>query len=304
VISPISTTNWFGSMNNSGSFDAVLSGQGTSFTGSSSGVYKGWALAGPTLSLPNAAGVTPWDSSASAFIDYYGGVVAGGNSEPFISVGGGKFQPQHLEAIGGDAVCFLLQTSNSGFSASYNTTMYQVQRSTNKIIEIFNIANYITDMVSDGASKVFSVTSAGEIYLIDTSLVPVSGTSSFLGYNPYLNGARIGLIPLPSIYEPPSPGNWVLANGRPGDIINIGTGMISIELGAGQRIATATHNGGSTTVHIFSAESAPFTIYSTLNVLKTYTVNEKLDGLAFDGGKFFYGRSLSTNKLFRFDAGL
>lgn len=300
VTSPVTTAGWFGVSNNSGSFQVNLVGQSANFSGASTGIYKGWAFAGPLST--STGGVAPWDSTASSFVDVFGSPVVGGSDQPFIALPGGTPQPQRLEVIGGDAVVFLLQTTNSGFTSTYNTTMYQVQRSTNQALEVFNIANYVVDIVSDGVTKVLAVTIAGDIYVVDTSLVPSSANAGFLGFNPFPIGAVIGNIPLPSVFVQPPPGEP--AFGHPGDMITIGTGSISIELGAGQRVATAVHNGGATTVHVFSVPSAPITVNTTLTVLKTYVVNERINGLAFDGGKFFYGRSVDTSKLFRFDAGL
>jgi hypothetical protein len=133
-------------------------------------------------------------------------------------------------------------------------------------------------------------------------LVPSCAGAGYLGFNQYPVGAVVGKIPLPSVYAAPTPATAPV--GHPGDIVFLASGSISIELGSGQVVATATYDGAATTVHVFSVPTPPATITQALTLVKTYTVNERVGGLAFDGGKFIYGRSLDTEKMFRFDAGL
>ena len=289
--------------NQAGNFVSSGTVRTANFSGNSDGNYRGWALATQTGTGVN--GVSPWDSTSGNFNNYDGSVALNPEIvEAFIATPfGGSFTPARLENIGGDAVGMVLQTTNVYWTTGYNAALFRVQRSTNQAIEVFNIANYVTDIVSDSVSKVLAVTSTGAIYLIDMGLVPASAGSGFLGYNTSPIGAVIGQIPMPTVYQPPNPFN-IFPTGRPGDIILIGTGMISVEIGAGQRVATATYNGGNTTVHIWKASGGLLTLAGTLALVSTFVVNERIGGLAFDGGKFFYGRSIDTVKLFRFDAGI
>lgn len=167
---------------------------------------------------------------------------------------------------------------------------------------MFSIPDYVMDFVSDGVSKVAAVDIAGNIWLVDTGLLSPTPNPGFLGFNPGDVGLVIGSIPLPSVYVPPKP--LTPPVGHPGDIVLLSTGSISIEFGNGDLVATATYNGPSTTVHVFSVPKPPIATTTQLALLSTHVVNERVGGVAFDGGKFFYGRSIDTAKLFRFDSGL
>ena len=312
VVAPISTLAWSGASNDSGLFDVGIAGQGAGFSGNSQswgalglGIYDGWTFA--TQEGAGVRGIAPWDSAPTEFQNWDRSLAVTHPIEPFIALpflgeAGASVQPLRIEAAGGNGLCLILQTDSSGSTTSYNTTLFQVQRSTNQAVEIFNIQNYVLDFVSDAVSKVLIVDLTGKIWLVDMSLVPSSASAGYLGYNPLPIGAVIGSIPLPSVYVPPTVTEDPV--GHPGDLINLATGSISIELGGGSLVATALYNGTSTTVHVFSIPNPPITLGQTLVLTKTYVVNERVQGLAFDGGVFFYGRSLDTAKLFRFNAGI
>jgi hypothetical protein len=211
-------------------------------------------------------------------------------------------QPARIEVLGGDAVVAILQTDTAGSVNSYNTTFFRVQRGSNAAVELFSIPNYVLDFVCDGVSKILAVDIAGNMWLIDTGLSSSTPNPGYLGFNAGDVGLVIGSIPLPSVYVPPRP--LTSPVGNPGDIISLATGSISLEFGNGSLVATATYNGASTTVHVFSVPTPPIATTTELALLSTHTVNERLGGIAFDGGKYFYGRSIDTAKFFRFDSGL
>jgi hypothetical protein len=305
VMPAISTLGWSGASNDTGLYDASISGQGAAFTGTSVGIYKGWTLA--TQEGSGVKGAAPWNAAVDSFQNYDRSLALTGFVQPFIALPlintpGSQVQPSRLEAIGGDALCFVLQATVQGSTTTYNTTLFQVQRGNVQAVEIFSIPDYVMAAVSDGVSKVLALDIAGNVWLIDMSLVPPSSGIGYQGYNSQPVGAVIGTIPLPSVYVPPVPGTAPV--GHPGDLVFLATGSMSVELGAGQVVATSVYDGSKTTVNVFAIPTPPLSLGTALALTQTYVVSDNIANLAFDGGVFFYGRAVGSSKLYRFNAGL
>jgi len=253
------------------------------------GDYAGWGLVNftPILNMnPNfPLRLVPWSSTLTGInlSSAYNSGTTGGQTTVATPFSISTILPRRLENLNGDCA-FCVQT---GVNA---TTVFRAQRLQNSYYKLIDIPGRVVDIVSDGVAKLFALTLRGEIYLIDMQFNPTNPSFNIIG--------RV-------------PGTPINTNG---DLVDLTTDFMSMELMANRKIAVAVGShtsvqklsGGfqsQSRIYIFSAPGI-FTTTGTLTLSKTISSIEKIRGLAFDGMKYVYALSNDNQfRLIRFDAG-